>query len=165
MIRILLVTAVALIGIAAIFFFSDQSGTDSHNTSHKFAEKAAEGIVKMYPSGKINQNVVTTVAKVLDYPIRKLAHLFIYFMLGLLFYTGLRFILGEKIRPAYALIVIFMVFLVACADEINQYFSAGRDASFKDVIIDTVGGTFGLYFFHIIKDFISHMKSLFRKQS
>ena len=165
LIRILLVTAVALIGVAAIFFFSDQSGTDSHNASKAVAEKTAERILEMSPTAKYDQNVVNTVSGALDYPIRKLAHLFIYFMLGLLFYTGLRFVLQEKFRPGYAFFVILLVFLVACADEINQYFSGGRGASFSDVIIDTVGGALGSYFFHIIKDFISHLKSLFSRRS
>jgi VanZ family protein len=164
-VRILLAIAVTLISIATIFFFSEQPGSVSHTSSMKVAEWTAERIIKMSPSANYSAGNATVLAKALDYPIRKLAHLFIYFMLGLIVYLGLRFVLADKMRPAFAFLVILLVFLTACADEINQYFNVARGASFGDVILDTVGGTLGMYFFHIIQDFIMHIKSLFRKNT
>ena len=164
LVKIFLAIAVALISIAAIFFFSEQSGSVSHSSSMKVAERVAEDLVKMSPSAQ-NTNGIVLLSKALDYPIRKLAHLFIYFMLGLIIYLCLRFVLAEKVHPSYAFLVIIFVFLVACADEINQHFTVGRGASFKDIILDTIGGTLGIYFFNMIKDFIMHIRSLFRKKA
>lgn len=161
--RILLASAMILLSVAAIFFFSEQSGTASHRSSQKVAEWTADGLIQMHPSSGYTLSDFKTISKVLEYPIRKLAHLCIYFILGLMVYLGLRFVLAEKMRPRYALFVVLLVFLVACADEINQYYSGGRGASFSDVILDTCGGALGMYFFHIVKDFISHIKALFRK--
>ncbi len=163
--RILLTIAVILIVISAIFFFSDQSGTVSHQSSRKVALIVSEGIIKMSPTTSSTKNDINIVAKVIEYPIRKIAHVLIYFILGLIVYIGLRFVLQGYMRSCYAFGVILLVFLVACADEINQYFSGGRGASFSDVLLDTFGGTLGIYFFHIIKDFIMHMRSLFRKKA
>ena len=38
------------------------------------------------------------------------------------------------------------VFLSAAGDEFHQYFVPGRYASFADVLLDTCGGTFGMFF-------------------
>ncbi len=161
--KILVTVAVILLSISAIFFFSEQSGTDSHTESLKVAKIAATGILRMTPSVNCNSSEINKLALLLDYPIRKLAHLFIYFMLGFIAYAGTRFALENKFRPLFALIIILLIFIVACADEINQYYSVGRGAAFSDVIIDTIGGIMGIYFFHILKDFASHVKQLFHK--
>ncbi len=160
-VKILLAIAISLISIAAIFFFSDQPGIVSHDSSRKVAEKTAEFIFKMSPTSYYDADDINTVSRALDYPIRKIAHLFIYFMLGLILYLGLRLVLEKKNRPWYALGVIVLVFIIASADEINQLYSEGRGASFGDVMLDTVGGTLGLYFFHIVKDFLTRIRKLF----
>jgi VanZ family protein len=72
--------------------------------------------------------------------IRKTGHFTEYFILGLLLLRGIR---GERrgIRLAWALVAICIVFLYASLDEFHQSFVPGRTPAFRDVIIDTSGGT------------------------
>ena len=56
------------------------------------------------------------------------------------------------------------VSFVASADEINQYFKDGRGSSVSDVLLDTIGGTLGIYFYYIVTDFIGHVRGLLGKK-
>lgn len=65
--------------------------------------------------------------------IRKMAHLGLYAVLGIGTY-----LVTESIKKS-----ILTVFIVGSIDEIYQYFIPGRGAQFKDVVIDTLGGSTG----------------------
>ena len=69
--------------------------------------------------------------------IRKCAHLFEYFVLGMLFIN----VLMECYLPyrAGALSLIY-VFMYATTDEFHQTFVRGRSGQIMDVFIDTIGG-------------------------
>lgn len=161
-IRILIALAFSMLAISAIFFFSEQKGVDSHQESGKVAAKLAETITTS--SGKkYSENELKTLERALDYPIRKCAHLFIYFCLGFILYLSVVFIQKNKRNPLFILLCLFIIIAVATADEINQLFKEGRGSSAVDVLIDTIGGAAGIYFYYIVTDFIGHVKSLFVK--
>ena len=162
-IRVLIAIACTMIAVSAIFFFSEQSGTESHEVS----SKAAEGIAHMMTdnsSRSFSEKDMKILVNALDYPIRKIAHLSIYFFLGFVMYISVVFVQKEKMRPALILPCLLFVILVATADEVNQFYNEGRGSSPADVLIDTVGGALGIYFYYMITDFIGHVKKLFRKQ-
>jgi len=46
--------------------------------------------------------------------------------------------------PRAARWALLAIFLYACTDEIHQLFVPGRGAAFHDVLLDTLGGAFGL---------------------
>lgn len=73
--------------------------------------------------------------------IRKGAHFSEYMILYFLVINLLKYYCKNKKVYLYTLII---VFLSACSDEFHQLFVPGRAGQFKDVIIDTSGGTFGL---------------------
>ena len=139
--------------MGVIFFLSDMSGTESTRRSEKtinsVIKKTLEatnevGITKTNPDSK----KVKKVSEELDYPMRKLMHASVYFILTLLlinaFYqSGVR---GKKI---FIYSIIFC-FLYACSDEFHQSFTQ-RTPSFLDVIIDTCGGTIAIFLILIIK--------------
>jgi VanZ family protein len=73
----------------------------------------------------------------LSHFIRKLAHFFIYFCLA----SFLQFSFPDNCKnPKNKVLVIIIVFLYACTDELHQHFIPGRGAKFSDVLIDTAGG-------------------------
>ncbi len=82
--------------------------------------------------------------------VRKAAHFSEYAILGILYYmllTTYREIQGKEL-----LLLILGVFLYACTDEFHQLFMDGRAGQFKDVLIDTAGGSTGILLWHVIRD-------------
>ena len=47
----------------------------------------------------------------------------------------------------FALIAILLIFALASFDEYHQSFVDGRTSDFKDIIIDSIGGTCGILFY------------------
>ena len=59
----------------------------------------------------------------------------------------------------YALAMsILLSFLYACTDEIHQIFVPGRSAQFRDVLIDTLGASFGTLIAYLILKLITKIK-------
>ena len=83
-------------------------------------------------------------------PVRKCAHMFLYFVLGCLVYTELFFNRPEE-RISFINILSFdIVYICAAADEIHQYFVPGRSCLLADTFIDQAGCVLGLLFINII---------------
>ena len=73
----------------------------------------------------------------INYLVRKSAHITEYFILAILTISLLKeYITNYKL---IYILSIFICFIYAITDEIHQYFVVGRTAIFKDVIIDTTG--------------------------
>ncbi|MBB1503242.1 VanZ family protein, partial [Candidatus Saccharibacteria bacterium] len=53
---------------------------------------------------------------------------------------------------------ILLSFLYACTDEIHQIFVPGRSAQFRDVLIDTLGASFGTLIAYLIIKLITKIK-------
>ena len=158
-VRILFAVIIIMITISAIFFFSEQTGNDSHAESMQVAGKIAE-LIASNSEQTFSENDIQIISKALNHPIRKLAHIFIYFCLGFVTYASTVLIQTKKKRPSYILLCLLIVISVAFADEINQFYSGGRGSSVTDVVIDTAGGVLGIYFYFIITDFAGHIKAL-----
>ncbi len=158
-IRIIIAVLCSLVVISGIFFFSEQSGGQSHAESGKVAEIIAKAITAPVRDNYSDKEIKVLV-KALDYPVRKLAHLSIYFCLGLVSYLSMLFIWKGERKQIFILVCIGIVIVVAATDEINQFYKDGRGASVTDVFIDTVGGILGIYFYYFITDFVRHLKSL-----
>lgn len=110
-----------------IFFFSQQNGQESGNTS--------ELVKKLFLLVGIDVNSI--LGEMATLIIRKGAHFTEYFILYLLTFNALENNLKLKRRLAGALI--FTAFYAA-TDEIHQYFVPGRACALKDVLIDSSGG-------------------------
>ena len=156
--RILFSLLLITLLVAAIFFFSEQSGTDSHSVSTEVCNRIADTWAETFQ----DKNVITAkplLVKMLDAPVRKLAHLCIYTALGLGTCIAANILSGRKVRFYHILLCILSVMLVASFDEYNQYYSGGRGASLTDVWLDTVGGCLGIYLVFMAKDFVRHIKN------
>jgi len=143
--------------VAAIFFFSEQSGTDSHSVSTQVCEKIANAWAETFWTEGTHFNR-ELLAKMLDAPVRKLAHLLIYTALGCGTCIAAHILSSGKVRFYHILLCILAVMLVASFDEYNQFYSGGRGASIGDVWLDTVGGCVGIYLVFMAKDFVRHIK-------
>lgn len=122
-----------IIWMIVIFMFSNQPSTESSELSNNFINNT---IVKVYEifNGQADSEKRIEIIKQYSYPIRKLAHYTVYFILGILSYIYFKDI--NKKALIYSLI---LCFVYACTDEFHQYFVDGRYCSFIDVLIDTFG--------------------------
>jgi len=155
---LLSLAAISLI-IACIFFFSEQSGTQSHSLSRNVASWITQIWMDGFEMSETSPENKAFLEYSLDGPIRKLAHLFIYNILGFFGYYLLWRMGHKKNTFGKIFLILLLVLLVACADELNQYFSGGRGASVHDVIIDLFGGCIGIYMVFLIRDFRRHLSN------
>ena len=149
--------------MAAIFFFSEQSGSDSHSESAKVCAKIADVWSKTFwpENNKFSEPLL---AEMLDAPVRKIAHLLIYTTLGFGTCLVANILSNQKIRFHHIFLCILFVALVASFDEYNQYYSGGRGASLNDVKLDTLGGCAGIYLIFMLKDFLRHIKNGWQRE-
>ncbi len=78
-----------------------------------------------------------------EFSIKKFAHVIEYGLLAALTYRALR-LHGISSRRAGIYAIIF-VFIFGCTDEFHERFVVGRQSRFRDVLIDTFGGTVTIY--------------------
>lgn len=95
---------------------------------------------------KWNDEKKEELAQIIDYPVRKAAHMSEYALLTLLTFGA---VCTKKGKRRY-IIPISITFLYACTDEFHQLFVNGRAGRFTDVLIDTSGGVIMLLIVFII---------------
>ncbi|MBQ8687310.1 MAG: VanZ family protein [Ruminococcus sp.] len=120
---------------AAIFMFSRQSGIDSAEVSDSFLRHA----LAFWRQIPVSQIPLSHVEKY-GHLVRKLAHLFIYFLLGIFSYWS-AFALLRKHR---GLVAFSFCVLYAVSDELHQLTSDGRNGQLRDVLIDSAGAAAGI---------------------
>ena len=117
--------------MVVIFLLSSQDGQSSSQLSQGFIRYMEELLVIDISSMPNIQQII-----------RKGAHMFIYFVLGLVT-MGTMYTYKIRLKPKI-LITLSVVFIYAITDEIHQIYVPGRSGSFVDVMIDTVGGFIGM---------------------
>ncbi|WZL82823.1 VanZ family protein [Vallitaleaceae bacterium 9-2] len=123
-----------------IFMFSHQPATQSGKLSSSITEKVLQ----------VLENFVPNITSELDWWhgfIRKNAHFFIYFILGILLMNPLK--KSQVKRPYTAAFVISALYAVS--DETHQLFIEGRVGTIYDVLIDTSGALTGLLLYKTYK--------------
>lgn len=115
--------------MGVIYFMSNQVATTSSGLSGLFVEP-----IRPYAPG-FTEDILTTL-------VRKSAHIFMYFVLGILTFNVLHgYNLNQKRVVIYS---ILFAFFYAITDEMHQMFVPGRSAEVRDVLIDTIGASIGL---------------------
>lgn len=124
-----------VIWLVAVFLFSNQNGDASSDTSGKMIN----GILKVVGKNESDQEKLV---EKLQPPIRKLAHLTLYFIGGVF----IALLVKTFNIPIAKQIIYSQIFLTiyAVSDEFHQLFSSGRGASIIDIAIDSIGGFVGI---------------------
>ena len=135
-----LLSALPMIAVmVGIFLFSGQPGEASAGVSNGVGEWLLGILGIEIPPGMSASNVPI----VFGLTIRKLAHIFLYFLLGgtsFLFVATLPVKTAAKVRPAVSGgLALVISLLCACLDEIHQSFVPGRAAQIQDVGVDAIG--------------------------
>lgn len=137
--------------MALIFSFSNQIDVDSSKVSDGFIDRTVVKIYKIF-NENITKEKESEIIEKYTYPIRKLAHYTLYFILGILSFLVVKDYSINKKLIIYSLLICF---LYACSDEFHQLFVIGRSASIKDVMIDTFGSLCGISILYVFNKKIS----------
>lgn len=129
-----------IIWMIVIFSFSNQKATDS--------SKLSDGIIRNTISKIINDDSEEVIEKYTK-PVRKTAHFSIYLVLGFLVLNCF------KINKRNIIYTVLICFLYSISDEIHQMFIDGRSSEIFDVLIDTIGSSFGVSINYTLKRKIS----------
>jgi len=128
-----------LLWLAVIFVMSQQPGDKSSSQSDFIVNLIS------FVGIKLNEYYMS-IATLL---VRKSAHFTEYIILFVLVYRVIILYMNKKQAK---IIAILFVFGYACSDEFHQYFIQGREAAFRDVIIDTSGGIMGSFIMVIVEN-------------
>lgn len=128
--------------MVAIFVFSNQDSSVSSRQSGTIVD-----FIESLGSS-LDEDLLTFLT-------RKAAHIFVYFVLGLLVYNLLRtYGMGAKKTIVFSAL---MAFGYASFDEIHQLFIPGRSGELRDVLIDTMAASVGVVLYALI-DRVQHSK-------
>lgn len=136
----------------AIFNFSSKNTDQSNGTSKKLINFGINIYEKVFDK-EVNHEIIV---KKLNYPVRKIAHFTIYFILGIFVYHLL--ICTKLTKKEIMGITICMLY--AFTDEFHQLFIIGRTGQFKDIIIDTLGSITSIMIIKYINDKKINLKTI-----
>ena len=123
--------------MAVIFSFSAQPAQESSRLSEIVAYRVAE----LFGVGMPEADLLQLAAR-LDHPIRKMAHMMEYAILGILFISAL---CGERLNGWRAYLWAFVLAVCyAVTDELHQILVPGRSGQASDVCVDAIGVILGL---------------------
>ena len=129
-----------LLLMISIFYLSHQSAEESKDLSNKTEKVIIDILNKIIPGDSIEINIVS-------HTIRKSAHFFLYFLMGILVRDGLR---NMDINGWRALALAMTIcILYAISDEVHQLFIVGRSGELRDVFIDGSGSLVGIFIYNI----------------
>lgn len=122
--------------MSIIFMFSNERAVKS--------TKRSDGVIS-FVHKFININKSITKAEIVV--VRKSAHFFLFFCLGLSYIS----LLSEYTNKNLILYSLLFVFIYACFDEVHQLFVGGRSFQVFDIFIDTCGGLLSFYIYNLLR--------------
>ena len=126
-----------LLWMAVIFMLSHQSASISSGQSGVFVEQLRH----ITPS--VDQQLLT-------FLVRKSAHIFAYFVLGILTFNALwRVDLSKFKFNSPTVLSIIVCALYAASDEFHQLFIIGRSGELRDIMIDSCAAMVGVFIISI----------------
>ena len=137
-IRGILITLLVLI-FSMIFDFSSQDGETSSGLSTKITVAVTQNVKKIQ---MLEESEKQQVLEKIEFIIRKLAHFSIYTLVGVLMMSLMNTYNIKGTNRIY--ISLIVGFIYACSDEFHQFFVPERSAMPTDVLIDTLGVSFGI---------------------
>ena len=129
--KIIIKVLLVIVWMGVIFCFSNQKATASSRLS--------DGLIKNTIGKVFNINEKEKLDSFIK-PVRKSAHFFLYFVLGLLVLNCF-----SNINSKSIIYSILICFIYSISDEFHQLFIDGRSAEVLDVFIDTLGASLGVF--------------------
>lgn len=127
--------------LGVTFWFSSQKGMNSHNMSINVCEKIV-AFLDYNAKLELDEKQYYNFVGFLDTPIRKVAHMAEYAVLGVVLYVIVSAYTGEIWKRIVC--VIGLLVLAGSMDEIHQLYVAAREGKWQDVVVDVIGGSVGI---------------------
>ncbi len=143
MIRKVIKIILVLLWMVMIFLLSNEEAVKSSKKSDGLIIRSVE----LFTGKSLSVQEKEKVLKYLVFPVRKCAHLSLYLILGILVISLLREYM--VINTKLVLLSLLICFLYACSDEIHQLFVPGRSGEVRDVLIDILGASLGVFFYYL----------------
>ena len=168
LIIIIILLFIAVFWIIGIYKLSGMNAENSDHASKSIITIFIEDTI--YNTNKygltdinINSPKIDQLSELINVPLRKVMHAFVYFVLSIIILCILTYLLNNKKYLLSIFITLVLIIIFASFDEFHQTFVDGRNGSIKDVIIDTIGGITGImiyssYFLAYIKGFLTGYK-------
>lgn len=141
--KIIIYILLVLLCMITIFCFSSKNTIESNSTSKSIIKYSVRIYEKITNKEVDEEKVINK----LNYPVRKLAHFSIYFLLGMFVYGMFS---CTKLKHKLLLSMIICV-IYASLDETHQLFVYGRTGQVLDVLIDSVGSLISMLIIKVIK--------------
>lgn len=132
-----------ILWMGLIFVLSNDTAEESSKKSDGLIVRCVQDIIKRDLSTKEKEKVLKYLVK----PVRKSAHFFLYFVLGVLMINLFKSF--ELFNYKTILLTILLCFLYAWSDEIHQLFIKGRSCEVRDILIDTIGSLSGISVYYL----------------
>lgn len=132
-----------ILWMGLIFVLSNDTAEESSKKSDGLIVRCVQDIIKRNLSTKEKEKVLKYLVK----PVRKSAHFFLYFVLGILIINLFKSF--ELFNYKTIILAILLCFLYACSDEIHQLFIKGRSCEVRDILIDTIGSLSGISVYYL----------------
>ena len=125
--------------MSVIFYFSNQKAEQSSELSNSFIVKVTKIIVGNKLDGDKQEEIIEKYVTV----VRKGAHAFIYFVLSLIAFSFLKEFYGKSNKTL--VYTILFCFCYSVSDEFHQLFIEGRSGELRDIVIDTLSSSLGVF--------------------
>lgn len=127
--------AIVIFWMLAIFLLSNEPASESSRRSGRVVDLLSDYV----SSGTDSVSM---------FLVRKSAHIFMFFVLGILLYVLMRsFAVSPKKQVIFSIV---FAFCYAIFDEIHQTFVPGRSGEARDVVIDTLGASVGVLVSYVV---------------
>lgn len=137
------VLSVLLVLLWMFFIFANSNATGVESSS--LSDNVLENIVVICTNIKRDSQEMEKVKKKYGIVIRKFAHFFVYFVLGILVMNALYSFNVNRWMIIYASLICI---IYAISDEFHQTFISGRSGQLRDVLLDSSGSLLANYFMY-----------------
>lgn len=161
-IKVIICISLVLAWIICCFKFSQMDGQTSNSKSKSTINKALTTVAEFsndlgVTDVNTESNKKYTIIDKINMPLRKCAHIGIYFVLGMILLTLLTNIEIES--PIKYIVTIIIILMYATVDEYHQTFVPNRTGQISDVLIDLFGGVVACVFMRFFDDLKNRKKS------
>ena len=165
---IIISMATLIISMGIMYYFSSQNGIISSQQSNiviEIVDKIREEIVLEDERLISIKEKLFSILKNIgseEYLIRKGAHILIYTSIGIAMASFI-YILSRKVFISSYLAYILAT-MYACYDEYRQLSIEGREGSFQDILIDSMGALVGIWIFIFIVGIFNIIRKINKKE-